>query len=134
MALALLPPSRFALPASRFRMPRRRVFLVDDRRSHDRLHLHLELAGYAVEHSPDGRLALARVRDIPFDLILLDVMVPGVDGFTLCRAVRDTGANTDTPIVIITTRDAEADKVLGLESGADDYLVKPFGLREFIAR
>ena len=115
-------------------MPRRRVFLVDDRRSHDRLHLHLELAGYAVEHSADGRLALARVRDIPFDLILLDVMVPGVDGFTLCRAVRDTGANTDTPIVIITTRDAEADKVLGLESGADDYLVKPFGLREFIAR
>jgi DNA-binding response OmpR family regulator len=115
-------------------MPRRRVFLVDDRRSHDLLHVHLERAGYAVEHSADGRKAFARVRDIPFDLILLDVMVAGVDGFTLCRAIREAGANTGTPIVIITARDAEADKVLGLDSGADDYLVKPFGLRELLAR
>ena len=61
-------------------------------------------------------------------------MVPGLDGFTLCRAIREAGANTHTPVVIITARDAEADKVLGLESGADDYLVKPFGLRELIAR
>ncbi|MEO7274161.1 MAG: response regulator transcription factor [Vicinamibacterales bacterium] len=115
-------------------MPIRRVFLVDDSRSHDSLRQHLTCAGYGVEHSADGREALPRVRRIPFDLILLDVMVPGVDGFTLCRAIREAGANTDTPIVIITARDAEADKVLGLDSGADDYVTKPFGIRELTAR
>src|SRR4051794_12106931 len=116
-------------------MPRRRALLVDnDRPSHDRLPLHLELAGYEVEHIADGRKALARARDLPFDLILLDVALPGLDGFTLCRAIRDAGANIETPIVIVTARDAEADKVLGLDSGADDYVTKPFGTRELTAR
>jgi DNA-binding response OmpR family regulator len=61
-------------------------------------------------------------------------MLPGLDGVTLCRAIRDGGANVDTPILMVTARDAEADKVLGLESGADDYVTKPFGVRELVAR
>ena len=116
-------------------MLRRRVLLVeDDRRADGVLPLHLEVAGYEVDHIADGRQALSRARDLPFDLILLDVAVPGLDGFTLCRAIRDAGANVETPIVIVTARDAEADKVLGLDSGADDYVTKPFGVRELIAR
>ena len=116
-------------------MPRRRVLLVeDDGTGHEFLCLHLELAGYEVDHLSDGRRALSRARDLPFDLILLDVTVPGLDGFTLCRAIRDAGANIETPIVIVTARDAEADKVLGLDSGADDYVTKPYGPRELIAR
>jgi len=116
-------------------MPRRRVLLVeDDGPSDDLLPVHLGLAGYGVDHAADGRTALRWAADVPFDLILLGVAVPGVDGFTLCRAIRDTGANTDTPIVIVTARDTESDKVLGLDSGADDYVTKPFGARELIAR
>jgi DNA-binding response OmpR family regulator len=92
------------------------------------------LAGFAVDEMADGRLALARARATPFDLVLLDVMLPGLDGVTLCRAIRDDGANVETPIVMVTARDAEADKVLGLESGADDYVTKPFGVRELVAR
>jgi DNA-binding response OmpR family regulator len=94
-------------------MPRRRVLLVDaDTRSHDLLERHLEIAGYAVDHIADGRGTRGRAHDIPFDLILLDVALPGIDGFGLCRSIRDPGANTATPIVIVTAREDEADKVV----------------------
>jgi DNA-binding response OmpR family regulator len=73
-------------------------------------------------------------RSTAFDLILLDVMLPGLDGISVCRAIRAGGANVDTPILMLTAREGEADKVLGLESGADDYLTKPFGVRELMAR
>ena len=116
-------------------MPRRRVLLVEaDWRSRTLLKLHLERAGYAVDHIADGRQALRLARDTPFDLILLDIVIPGIDGLTLCRFIRDTGANASTPIVIVTAREDEADKVLGLDSGADDYVTKPFGVRELLAR
>ena len=69
-----------------------------------------------------------------FDLILLDLMLPDLDGITVCRAVRAGGVNGGTPILMLTARDTESDKVLGLESGADDYLTKPFGVRELMAR
>src|SRR5262249_25916472 len=69
-----------------------------------------------------------------FDLIVLDLMLPGLDGITLCRAMRAQGPNVATPILMLTARDTESDKVLGLESGADDYLAKPFGIRELLAR
>ena len=82
----------------------------------------------------DGRAALDVIRSRPFDLIVLDVMLPGVDGITLCRAARAEGANVSTPLLMLTARDTESDKVLGLESGADDYLTKPFGMRELMAR
>lgn len=65
---------------------------------------------------------------------ILDVMLPGLDGVSLCRALRTGGANAETPILMLTARDTEADTVLGLESGADDYVTKPFGVRELMAR
>jgi response regulator RpfG family c-di-GMP phosphodiesterase len=67
-------------------------------------------------------------------LILLDVMLPGLDGVSVCRAIRRDGANRETPILMVTVRDGEADTVFGLESGADDYVTKPFGVRELMAR
>ena len=96
--------------------------------------MHLSLAGFETEEAADGRVALDRLRTDRFDLIVLDVMLPGVDGVTLCRALRSSGPNQGAGVLMLTARDTEPDKVLGLESGADDYLTKPFGVREFIAR
>ena len=70
----------------------------------------------------------------PFDLIVLDLMLPGVDGLSVCRAVRREGVNREVPILMLTARLEESDKVVGLDSGADDYLTKPFGVRELMAR
>ena len=115
--------------------PRRRVLVVeDDAAIRELLRLHLDLAGFVIDEAEDGRKALDRARSTLFDLVLLDVMLPGLDGVSVCRAVRNAGANVDTPILMLTARDGESDKVLGLESGADDYLTKPFGVRELMAR
>ena len=116
-------------------LPRRRALVVeDDAGIRELLRLHLDLAGFTLDESGDGRLALERARSAAFDLILLDVMLPGLDGVSVCRAIRNGGPNVNTPILMITARDGESDKVLGLESGADDYLTKPFGMRELMAR
>ena len=116
-------------------MSGRRACVVEDEGPiRELLRLHLGLAGFVVDEIADGTLALERARATPFDLMLLDVMLPGLDGVTLCRAIRDGGANVDTPILMVTARDAEADKVLGLESGADDYVTKPFSTVELKAR
>jgi DNA-binding response OmpR family regulator len=82
----------------------------------------------------DGRTALGRVEADRYDLLVLDLMIPGVDGLSLCRAVRNGRVNQDVPILMLTARREESDKVVGLESGADDYLTKPFGVRELVAR
>src|SRR5207342_3854026 len=82
----------------------------------------------------NGQDALARTESERFDLLVLDVMLPGLDGVSLCRAVRRGSMNRDVPILMITARNEESDKVVGLESGADDYLTKPFGVRELVAR
>ena len=114
---------------------RRRALVVEDELPvRDLLRLHLELAGFEVEESADGRDALRRLRENAYNLVILDVMLPGLDGVSLCRAIRTGGPNVSTPILMLTARDTESDKVLGLESGADDYLTKPFGIRELIAR
>jgi DNA-binding response OmpR family regulator len=114
---------------------RRRLLLVEDEAAiREVIRLHLDRAGFDVTEIADGRRALDLARTTRFDLIVLDVMLPGIDGVTLCRAVRAEGANTVTPILMVTARDTESDKVLGLESGADDYLTKPFGTRELVAR
>jgi DNA-binding response OmpR family regulator len=113
---------------------RRALVIEDEVAIRELLRLHLELAGFTLDESGDGRQALDLARATSFDLILLDVMLPGLDGVSVCRAIRGGGANTETPILMLTARDAEADKVLGLESGADDYLTKPFGVRELMAR
>jgi len=96
--------------------------------------LHLGLEGYTCESVGDGQAALKRAEAERFDLMVLDVMIPGIDGLSLCRAVRNGRTNHDVPILMLTARREESDKVIGLESGADDYLTKPFGVRELVAR
>ena len=96
--------------------------------------LHLGLEGYACDGAGDGQAALKRAEAERFDLLVLDVMIPGLDGLSLCRAVRNGRMNHDVPILMLTARRDESDKVVGLESGADDYLTKPFGVRELVAR
>jgi DNA-binding response OmpR family regulator len=114
---------------------RRSVLVVEDDASiRELLRLHLDLAGFTIDEAENGKKALDRARTTPFDLVLLDVMLPGLDGVSVCRAIRNAGPNVDTPILMLTARDGESDKVLGLESGADDYLTKPFGVRELMAR
>ena len=113
----------------------RRALIVEDEASiREIVRFHLSLAGFETEEVADGRAALDRVRADRFDLVVLDVMLPGVDGVTLCRAMRSGGPNQRSGVLMLTARDTEPDKVLGLESGADDYLTKPFGVREFMAR
>jgi two-component system, OmpR family, alkaline phosphatase synthesis response regulator PhoP len=115
--------------------PPRQVLVVEDEPGiREIVRFHLSLAGFAVTEIADGRRALEVAQSTRFDAIVLDLMLPGIDGITLCRAVRSEGANTQTPMLMLTARDSESDKVLGLESGADDYLTKPFGVREFVAR
>jgi DNA-binding response OmpR family regulator len=92
----------------------------------------LKLEGYEVEVIADGRVASQRARETRFDLILLDIMLPGRDGFEVCRDLRRHGL--DTPIVMLTAKTQESEKVLALETGADDYVTKPFGTRELRAR
>ena len=88
--------------------------------------------GYAVDEAGDGEAGLAAFARAKPDLVLLDVMMPGMNGYDVCRAIRKD--DTRTPIVMLTAKDDEIDKVLGLELGADDYIVKPFGVRELLAR
>jgi DNA-binding response OmpR family regulator len=92
----------------------------------------LTLEGYQVQVVRDGPTAVTRARAETFDAILLDVMLPGKDGFEVCRELRRSGMRT--PILMLTARAEEAEKVLGLEVGADDYVTKPFGVRELRAR
>jgi two-component system, OmpR family, response regulator len=87
--------------------------------------------GLTVVHVPDGERAIAAFRSASFDLVILDVMLPGTDGLSVCKALR---ASSDVPILLVTARGEESDRVLGLELGADDYIVKPFAPRELLAR
>jgi DNA-binding response OmpR family regulator len=115
--------------------PGARVLLVeDDEHIRELVELHLQLEGLTVVSTGDGNDALTRARAESFELIVLDVMLPGLDGVTVCRAIRRESRNSDVPILMLTARRDESDKVLGLDSGADDYLTKPFGVRELVAR
>jgi DNA-binding response OmpR family regulator len=95
------------------------------------LRVGLGYEGYRVEVALDGRAALERTRQEKFDLVILDVMLPGLDGFEICKRMR---ADSDIPILMLTARDEIADRVTGLDLGADDYLVKPFSFAELLAR
>lgn len=114
----------------------KRILVVDDEKSIvDILKLNLQKEGYTVSEAYDGNQAVMKA--LPFnpeerpDLILLDVMLPEMNGFDVCKKIRESSA---VPIVMITARDDEVDKVLGLEIGADDYVTKPFSMRELLAR
>ena len=109
-----------------------RILIVDDEQSIQKLlSSALRKDGYDVVGAHDGREALDRIDDGAFDLVVLDLMLPKVDGFEVCRQVR---AASSVPIVMLTARVEEIDKVLGLELGADDYITKPFSMREFRSR
>ena len=92
----------------------------------------LEFEGYEVDTAMEGRPGLQKVLHGTYDLILLDVMLPGLSGFDICRTARKEGV--ETPIILLTAKGEEIDKVVGLEFGADDYITKPFSLRELLAR
>ena len=113
-----------------------RILVVEDNRDTSILLRDLLVAeGYDVESVPTGEGALEALERTPeTDLVVLDLMLPGLDGLSVCRAVRRGTTNREVPILMLTARREEADKVLGLESGADDYLSKPFGVRELVAR
>ena len=109
-----------------------RILLVDDEQSVQTLLSYpLRKEGYDVVQVTDGGQALERFDQEPFDLVVLDLMLPKVDGLEVCRRLR---ANSAVPIIMLTAKSAEIDKVVGLELGADDYITKPFSLREFSSR
>jgi DNA-binding response OmpR family regulator len=110
------------------------LIVEDDAHIRDLIVLHLGLEGLQTSAVGDGRDALELLGANPYDLVVLDLMLPGVDGISICRAIRRGGPNHDVPVLMLTARREESDKVLGLESGADDYLAKPFGMREMVAR
>jgi len=113
----------------------RRVLVVEDEATiRDVVSTQLTKAGYDCRAAADGRRGLELILTEPFDVLVLDVMLPGIDGITLCRMARSQGMNRDTAILVLTARREEGDKVLGFESGADDYVTKPFGVRELTAR
>ena len=109
-----------------------RILLVDDEEAVQKLLTYpLRKEGYQVVPALDGVEALERLREDSFDLVVLDVMLPRRDGFDVCREIR---ARSAVPIIMLTAKAEEIDKVLGLELGADDYITKPFSVREFRSR
>ena len=110
----------------------KKILVVDDETSIvDILKLNLQNEGYTVFEAYDGEEAVQKASEVEPDLILLDVMLPKLDGFSVCKKIRETSS---VPILMITAREEEVDKVLGLELGADDYITKPFSVRELMAR
>ena len=109
-----------------------RILIVEDERNIvDIIRFNLEKEGYEVETAFDGEEAVRKVNSFKPDLMLLDLMLPQMDGFQVCRKVRE---HHGLPILMLTAKEEEVDKVLGLEMGADDYITKPFGMRELLAR
>jgi len=112
-------------------MSERILVIEDDPQIADLLRRGLIYEGYAVETAGDGEGGLVAARDRPPDLVLLDLMLPGIDGLTVCQRLRSA---SDVPILMLTAKDAVPDRVAGLDAGADDYLVKPFSFDELLAR
>lgn len=108
------------------------LLVEDDDAIAQALRLHLEEAGYRLHREADGRDALAAIDRQRYDLVLLDLMLPGADGWEVCRHLRERHAGV--PVIMLTARSAEAHRVLGLELGADDYVAKPFSMLELVAR
>ncbi len=110
-----------------------RVLLVEDEKNlQEAIRLNLELEDYEVEVAPTGSLALKKFKEQRFNLVMLDVMLPEMDGFTVCEKMRLE--NMDIPILFLTAKDTHADKIKGFKSGADDYITKPFNLEEVLMR
>jgi DNA-binding response OmpR family regulator len=108
------------------------LLVEDDDAIAQALQLHLEEAGFRLHRESDGGLAMAAIDRQRFDLVLLDLMLPGADGWEVCRHLR--ARHADVPVIMLTARSAEAHRILGLELGADDYVAKPFSMLELVAR
>jgi DNA-binding response OmpR family regulator len=107
------------------------LIVEDDATVRETLAMNLRAEGYEVHGADDGEAGLKLARELTLNLVVLDVMLPELDGLTVCRILR---RESQVPIILLTARGTETDKIIGLESGADDYIVKPFSLREFLAR
>src|ERR1700712_2914722 len=109
-----------------------RVLVVDDDVTvREVVVSYLRAGGHDVAEAPDGQAALREMREAPADLVVLDLMMPGIDGLEVCSRLRSAG---DVPIIMLTALGSEADRVVGLETGADDYVTKPFSPRELVLR
>lgn len=109
-----------------------RILIIEDESPMaDAVKFSFEKEGLEVDIASDGEEGLRLFEDSAYDLIILDLMLPGVDGLEICRKVRQAG---ETPVIMLTAKDSETDRVLGLEMGADDYVTKPFSMRELLAR
>src|SRR5438128_5242119 len=116
-------------------MSNKQLLLVeDDRALADLVTFHFERAGYAVTRTGDGEEALILVDEVKPDVILLDWMIEGISGIEVCRRLRRRSSTANVPIMMLTARGEESDRVRGLETGADDYVTKPFSPRELVAR
>ena len=116
-------------------MTAHKILIVDDEPDITELvSYNLKKAGYAVTSASDGEEALSQVREDRFDLIVLDLMLPGIHGMELCRILRNNEKTAQIPIIMLTAKGEESDKIRGLETGADDYMTKPFSPKELIAR
>jgi phosphate regulon transcriptional regulator PhoB len=112
-----------------------RILVVEDEQDiAELIRYNVERAGYQARAVPDGRRALDLARREPPDLVILDLLLPGMDGLEVCRRLRAEPATRALPIIMVTAKGEETDRVVGLEMGADDYLVKPFSPRELVAR
>ena len=112
-----------------------KILIVDDEPDIvDLVSYNLKKDGFRVTTASDGEQALHKVRKDKFDLVVLDLMLPGIQGVELCRIIRNDPKTADTPIIMLTAKGEEVDRVIGLESGADDYMTKPFSSKELIAR
>jgi DNA-binding response OmpR family regulator len=123
--------ARIGLVGSGVAMGARILIVDDDLRLHELLSSYLSQNGFEVERALDGAAGLAKLEATAFDAVLLDVMMPGLDGLEVCRRIRK---RWDVPVLMLTARGDETDRIVGLELGADDYLPKPFNPRELLAR
>ena len=111
------------------------ILIVDDEAPiRELLAFNLKKNGYTIQEAADGPAALQAVQTAAFDLILLDLMLPGIDGIEVCRRLKENPRTAGIPVIMLTAKSEEIDKVLGLEMGADDYVTKPFSMRELLSR
>lgn len=115
-------------------MSKRLLIIEDEQNLINNLAEKLRAEGYIVSTALDGEKGWTKIQEEKPDLVILDIMLPGLDGLSLCRMIRNDITMRHIPIIMLTARGTEVDKIVGLESGADDYIVKPFGLGEFLAR
>ena len=112
-----------------------RILIVDDEKNvAELIKYNLEIAGYETTMVHDGKSAVDTVKTGEYDLVILDIMLPEIDGFSILRYIRSSEGITDIPVIMLTAKASESDIVLGLEIGADDYMVKPFKINELVAR